>query len=315
MHFERNNLITDTMEDEELLTRSKQNKGKKLYGIYLLSILSEEANEDNPFTVKMLCLRLLERYGVFADITTIQSYIKTFQTLKDFTLKGLPNDGYYLKPLNNSLLLHEEERLDDYQIHYLIEYVRSSRNLSKTEKNSVIEKLSSMCYEEINKDYLLRKHIVYSNQDKRKSLLITRLFSEIPEILRENLILEIKEKHKLIQSRFRKFYLYATIPAGDYPILVGASTPGGNARILPSGMIEDYRVIEDEHFEKLKLKLKPSILLGEERIEFLKLEYPDIFEFPTDKELRDWRTKIQLAQKDWKNRKASAKLKDKEWKK
>lgn len=287
MHFDGNKIIPDTFEDEEILSVGKSNKKVKFYSAYIYRTLLEESNQDNPLKVKDICLKIIEKFNVYIDITTIQDHIKDIKennVMPDIEILGKPHIGYYIKPMDNSLYLSEDDRLEDYQIHYLVNIVRGSTNLDADKKNTLIEKLSLMCLNKDAKDFLLDKSILNKETDKHTAIVNARLYDELPEIISKQLVIEITEKTMNTDLNLQptRFYTYAMLPKGESFKLIGYSSLTGNTRVILPHRICDYKVL-DETFEKTKLNLRTSLFITSEDIKLLQKENRNDFIFPTKK--------------------------------
>ena len=303
MHFEeKNKIIPDTLEDEELLSLGKANKQIKFYSAYIYRTLLEEASQDNPLKVKDICLKIIEKFNVYIDITTIQDHIKDIRennVMPDIEILGKPHSGYYIKSMDNSLFLSEDDRLEDYQIHYLVNIIRGSSKLIAKEKNLLINKLSSMCLDEDTQEYLLDKSIFNKNVDTHTARISSRLHYDLPEIISKQLVIEITEKSMmegLQPLKPRKFYTYAILPRGESFILIGSYSLTGMARFVFINRIKDYRIL-DETFKKEKLVLKLSVFLSDEGIQILQKENKNDFIFPTESELKQRQQNIERVNK------------------
>lgn len=313
MHFNLNNIIPDTEEDKTILTKGKTNKLTKFYSAYIYSIFLEHSCHDEPLTTKSICLKIIKKFKTYIDITTIQSYIKEMKTnnaLPDIEIIGNPNNGYYLKSKTEALYLNEEDRLDDYQIHHLINKVINSRNLSYGEKSSIIYKLSSMCIDQDTKEFLQERKPLKKTKNTQNARLIARLYDDLPYIIKNNLVIEIKHNiispNKKSNEKFilKKFYIYTAIPLDESFLILGTyDITQGNSTFLHLLRFDDYKILQ-ETFEKIPLKLKfPSLFLTNEIIEILKKENPNDFIFPTDKEINEFKAKQEAYKLERMNRK------------
>ena len=297
MRFEENLIVPETREDEILLEEGRNNKKRMLNGIYILSILVEESSSENPLKVKDICIKVLERYKVLIDISTIQEYMKVFENFDGYQIRKNKDFSYYATK-ERGVYLSEDARLSDYEINYLAGLVTGSRKLNKYQKYELLDKLSMMCFDEINRDYV--SEIIHTNRakDKFRGDVYRRLLNDVPRIMKNNLVMRIKIKRRGIDSLYRKFNLYAVVPRNESLLLIGSFSESGIARVVLDVMIENYNVLEDEYFEKGKLVIKQSILIGEDVIDYLKSEYCDNFIFQTKEELDELKRRVEKAKRE-----------------
>lgn len=292
MRFEGNVIVSESTEDEVLLEEGRKNKKRMLYGIYILSILVEESSCENPLKVKDICKRVLERYKVLIDISTIQEYMKVFENIHGYQIRKNKDFSYYATK-ESGIYISEDERLTDYEINYLAGLVTSSRKLYKCQKYQILEKLSMLCFDETNSDYV--SEIIHTNKakDKLRGDVYHRLLNDVPRIMKSNLVMKIKLKRRGFDSLYNKFKLYAVIPRGESLLLIGSFSESGIARVVIDTMIENYNILEAECFERKKLVIKQSVFISEDDINYLKSEYYDDFIFQTKDELDELKRKLK----------------------
>lgn len=304
MHFEKNTVIPDTFEDEELLSLGKKKKkGKgKLYSAYIYRTLLEEASKDNPLKVKDICLRIIEKFKVYIDITTIQGHIKEIRknnVMPDIKLYGKPHRGYYIKYKNGDAFLSKKELLDDIEINVLIQSIRRSRIASATAKKSIVEKLKNLLLGEETKSFLEKYGSV--EKDREHNINLDLFAEDMVDVITNCRPIMLKFKN---QEEYKEFYTYALIPCSDAYLLVGCYKGSEVAFVTTLSMITDYYAITDETFEKTPLRIKIGQMFDEQRINFLKSEYEKDFIFPSEKEVRacnEFIARIREAEKTNKN--------------
>lgn len=280
MRFEGNTAIPETQQEEELIVKGKKNKEVKLYSAYIYRVLLEESSVSNTFKVKELCKRILERFKVYIEISTIQDYIKSIDTMNGLSIQGNPYNGYYLENQNGDMYVPFEYLLDDTEINMLIQTIKHSRIPSVGSKKSIINKLKYFASDSLKQLLSKQKHI--TKEEKHNHL--KDLFSEdMIDVVTEQrpIMLQLKKEHKYLE-----FHTYAVLSHLDTYILVGRYKDAKIARFISLGTIEDYRVIESKRFTKVKVPIKYSTFFtSDECLEILKSDCPNDFIFPTQSEI------------------------------
>lgn len=285
MKFEGNIAIPENYEEEELIVKGKKNKEVKLYSAYIYRVLLEESSINNTFKVKELCKRILERFKVYIEISTIQDYIKSINIMEDVKLQGDPYNGYYMENQNGDVYLPFDYVLDDVEINILIQTIKTSRNASLGAKKGIIDKLKYLASD--NLKYVLNKnaHIV---KDVKYNNLKDLFAEDMIEVMAEQrpIMIQFKEPKGMKKLKYIEFHTYAILPYTNSYVLVGRVKDGKIARFIAFGEIKDYRVIENQKFTKVKVPIKLSTLFTSEgNLEILKADHPNDFIFPTQQEI------------------------------
>ena len=302
MHFEKNTIIPDSFEDEELLSISKENKQEKPYSAYIYRTLLEEANQTNPLKVKDICLKIIEKFNVYINITTIQDHIKDIReknVMPDIEIYGKPHRGYYIKYKNGDVFLSKKDLLDDIEINVLIQSIRRSRIASATAKKSIVEKLKNLLLDEETKSFIEKHGSV--EKDRKHNINLDLFAEDMVDVITNCRPIMLKFKN---QEEYKEFNTYALIPSSDNYLLVGCYNNSKLSQLIPISNITDYYVITDESFEKTPLRIRMGIMFDEQRINFLKSEYAKDFIFPSDKDIKahnEFIARIREAEKVKKN--------------
>lgn len=285
MRFEGNIAIPENFEEEELIVKGKKNKEVKLYSAYIYKVLLEESSINNTFKVKELCKRILERFKVYIEISTIQDYIKSINIMEDVKLQGDPYYGYYMENQNGDMYVPFDFILDDTEINILIQILKNSRIATVGAKRNIIEKLKYYGSENLN--YILEKNKHIVRDDKHNHL--KDLFAEdMIEVMAEQrpIMIQLKEPKGIKELKYIEFHTYAVLPYTDSYVLVGRVKDGKIARFIAFGTIKNYRVIENQKFTKVKVPIKLSTFFTSEgNLEILKNDHPNDFIFPTQQEI------------------------------
>lgn len=285
MRFEGNTAIPETQQEEELIVKGKKNKEVKLYSAYIYRVLLEESSVSNTFKVKELCKRILERFEVYIEISTIQDYIKSINSMKGLSIQGNPYNGYYLENQNGDVYLPFDYVLYDVEINILIQTIKASRNASLGAKKGIIDKLKYLASDNLkyvlNKNAHIVKDVKYNNL---KDLFAEDMIQVITE--QRPIMLQLKEPKGTKELKYIEFHTYAVLPYKDSYLLVGRVKDGKIARFVSFESIKNYKVIENQKFTKVKVLIKLSMVFTtEENLEILKTDHPNDFIFPTQQEI------------------------------
>ena len=285
MRFEGNTAIPETQQEDELIVKGKKNKEVKLYSAYIYRVLLEESSASNTFKVKELCKKLLERFEVYIEISTIQDYIKSINSMRGLSIQWNPYNGYYLENQNGDVYLPFDYVLNDVEINILIQTIKASRNASLGAKKGIIDKLKYLASDNLkyvlNKNAHIVKDVKYNNL---KDLFAEDMIQVITE--QRPIMLQLKEPKGTKELKYIEFHTYAVLAYKDSYLLVGRVKDGKIARFVLFENIKNYRVIENQKFKKVKVPIKLSMVFTtEENLEILKTDHPNDFIFPTQQEL------------------------------
>lgn len=295
MRFEGNTAIPETHQEEELIVKGKKNKEVKLYSAYIYRVLLEESSVSNTFKVKELCKRILERFEVYIEISTIQDYIKSINSMKGLSIQGNPYNGYYLENQDGDIYLPFEYVLDDTELNMLIQNIKRSKNASIGAKKAIINKLKHLASDNLKELLNRNGHIV---KDVKHNHLKDLFAEDMIEVIAEQrpIMLQLKEPTGKKELAYIEFHTYAVLPYTDSYVLVGRFKDGKIARFISFGSIKDYRVIENQKFTKVKVPIKYSaIFISDECLEILKTDHPNDFIFPTQQEILEAKRKLMKA--------------------
>lgn len=285
MKFKRSKAIAENTFEEEIIKKGKKDKQTKLYGTYIFRIFAEESSEYNKFTSKQLSQKILEKFETYIELSTLQSYIKLLKEQDSPKLLGDSKGGYYFSKENGPIYISEENRLFDEDIVLLVDTIRTLKNYPSDEIERIKNSLIEQCCETITQEYLLGKDIVNSRNDS-ESKKHAYFIAQLPKIIEEQrpILFKAQVKNSNFEVKYIKFHIYAAIPSGSTYILVGCRPGQDRAVFIYSSSIKDFKVLYDETFNKEKLHLYPSVLIGENKIAILKKENKDDFIFHTHKE-------------------------------